>query len=344
MKAVALSKHGGPEVLQRQDFPDPSPRQTEVLVRIRACALNHLDIWVRKGLPNLCLHYPHILGSDIAGTVEALGEEVRLPLKKGDRVLVHPATSCGTCQACLSGRDNLCREYKILGEQISGGYTQLIAVRQEKILPYPSRLTFEEASAIPLVFLTAWQMVMRKAALKTGETILIHAAGSGVGTAAIQIAKLVNARVLVTASKDEKLEKAKRLGADEGVNYASEDFSAAVKKITHPHGVDVIIDHTGTENWEKNLKILKPDGRLVLCGATSGPSASTDLARVFFRQLNIMGSTMGRQSDLLELLPLFDKGLLQPVVDRVFSLEDAQEAHRYLESRNSFGKVILTIP
>jgi NADPH:quinone reductase-like Zn-dependent oxidoreductase len=341
-EAVVLRTHGGPEVLAREtiDLPDPGPR--EVRVRVRAVALNHMDIWVRRGLPKLKLAYPHRLGCDIAGEVDALGPGAR-GVKVGDRVLVSPGVSDGVCDRCLSGQDNLCRQYGILGEHLSGGYSQHVVVPDANMLPYPGELPFEQAAAIPLVFLTAWQMVVLKARVQPGQTVLVQAAGSGVSSAAIQIAKLFGARVLATTSTDAKADRARALGADEVINYATQDFVAEVKARTGKRGVDVVIDHVGGDVLAKSVLATASGGRIVTCGATAGFEPKIDLRHVFFRQIEILGSTMGSKGTLFTVLDHVRAGRLKPVVDRVMPLWDAAAAHRVLEAREAFGKVVLAV-
>jgi NADPH:quinone reductase-like Zn-dependent oxidoreductase len=342
-EAVVLRTHGGPEVLVREtiDLPDPGPR--EVRVRVRAVALNHLDLWVRRGLPNLKLEYPHRLGSDIVGEVDALGPGARTSLKPGDKVVVNPGVSCGVCERCLSGQDNLCRQYAILGEHTNGGYSRHVVVPDANLLPYPGDLPFTDVAAVPLVFLTAWQMVVDKARVRPGQTVLVQAAGSGVSSAAIQIAKLYGARVIATTSTDAKADRARALGADAVVNYATQDFVAEVKKLTGKRGADVIIEHVGGEVMSKSVVAAAAGGRIVTCGATAGFTPSIDLRHVFFRQVEILGSTMGSKGSLFGILEHVAAGRLRPVVDRVLPLWDAAEAHRVLESRQAFGKVVLAV-
>ena len=340
--AVVLRTHGGPEVLVREtiDLPDPGPR--EVRVRVRAVALNHMDIWVRRGLPNAKLEYPHRLGCDIAGEVDALGPGAR-GVQPGDKVLVSPGVSCGVCDRCLSGQDNLCRQYGILGEHLNGGYARHIVVPDANMLPYPGELPYEHAAAIPLVFLTAWQMLAVKARVQPGQTVLVQAAGSGVSSAAIQIAKLFGARVLATTGTDAKAERARALGADAVINYATQDFVAEVKKLTGKRGVDVVIDHVGGDVLAKSVLATAAGGRIVTCGATAGFEPKIDLRHVFFRQIEILGSTMGSKGSLFGIVEHVKAGRLKPVVDRVMPLWDAREAHRVLEAREAFGKVVLAV-
>jgi NADPH:quinone reductase-like Zn-dependent oxidoreductase len=341
-EAVILRAHGGPEVLAREtiDLPDPGPR--EVRVRVRAVALNHLDIWVRRGMPNLKLAYPHRLGSDIAGEVDAVGPGAR-GAKVGDRIVVSPGVSCGVCERCLSGRDNLCRQYAILGEHVSGGYSRHVVIPDANVLPYPGELPFSEAAAVPLVFLTAWQMVVDKGKLRPGQTVLVQAAGSGVSSAAIQIAKLHGARVIATTGTDAKAERARSLGADEVVNYSTQDFVAEVKRLTGKRGVDLVVEHVGGEVMAKSVMATAAGGRIVTCGATAGFEPKIDLRHVFFRQIEILGSTMGSKGSLFDILEHVKSGRLRPVVDRVMSLWDAADAHRVLEARDAFGKVVLEV-
>jgi NADPH:quinone reductase-like Zn-dependent oxidoreductase len=340
MKASVFRNHGGPEVLEYVDAPDPKIRSNEVLVGVKACALNHLDIFVRKGLPGIEIPLPHILGNDIAGTVREVGELVTW-VKPGDEVMVQPGVSCGHCDACLSGRDNLCREYDIIGYRHNGGYAEFVAVPGVNVFPKPSNLSWEEAAALPLVTLTAWHMLVTRADVQPGEDVLIHAAGSGVGSVAIQIAKLRGARVITTASSDEKLAKAHELGADQTINYTRDDWPKEVRRLTERRGVDVVFEHTGAETWAGSISSLKNNGRLVTCGATSGFDARTDLRQVFYRHLTILGSFMGSKAELLEAMKFVRAGTIRAVVDRVLPLSEARQAHSLLESRGQFGKVVL---
>lgn len=340
MKAVVLHEHGGREVLVEQEIDRPIAAPGEVLVQIKAVALNHLDIWVRKGGPAFRLDYPHRLGSEIAGVIAALGEGVDA-LEVGAKVVVSPGLSCGHCTACLSGRDNLCRHYEILGESCQGGYAEYISVPRENIAPMPAALDFPEAAAGLLTFLTAWQMLVRKGGVQPGQMVLVQGAGSGVGVAATQIARLHGARVIATAGSDEKVAKAIELGAEYGINYQSTDFVSEVKRITGKRGVDIVIEHVGGETLAKSVLATCNGGRIVTCGATSGFEAKIDLRHIFFRQIEILGSTMGSKGDLLRILPHFESGALRPIVDRILPLSEAAKAHALLEERAVFGKVVL---
>ncbi len=338
MKAVRIHQFGGPEVLTYEDVPDPQPRKDQVLVRIRACAMNHLDIWVRKGLPGVKL--PHILGSDIAGEVVEVGEYVA-GCKPDQRVLIAPMHFCGHCAKCVAGLQNQCREFTVLGNGVDGGDCELIAVPAVNVIPIPDSLDFNQAASVPLVFLTAWHMLVGRAGIRPGQTVLILGAGSGVGTAAIQIAKLFHCRVITTAGDESKLEKARALGADYGINHYHQKISEEVRKITNREGVDIVLEHVGAATWDESLKSLKNAGTLVTCGATTGPGVGLDLRHLFARQLSLLGSYMGTMGELYEVLAHVFAGRLKPVVDRPFPLKEARAAHEYLETSKMFGKVVL---
>ena len=343
MKAVRFHQFGGPEVLQYEDVPDPQLRKDHVLVRVKACALNHLDLWIRKGLPGIKV--PHINGSDVAGEIAEVGEYIT-DLKIGQRVLLAPMTYCGHCQACVSGQQNLCPQFSVLGYLNDGGNAELIAVPRMNVFPIPAErndLTWEQAASIPLVFVTAWHMLVGRCAIKPGDTVLVLGAGSGVGSAAIQIAKLFNATVITTAGDDKKLAKAKELGADFLVDHYKQRISEEVKKITSKRGADIVLEHVGEATWQESIRSLKPGGKLVTCGATTGPNASFDLRFLFSRQLSFLGSYMGTMGELHEVLRHVFNGKLKPVLDRTFKLSEARAAHEYLEKSAQFGKVVLTV-
>lgn len=344
IKAVTLDEHGGPEVLRVVERPAPAARPGHVIVDVHACALNRLDIWVRNGLPNLHVEYPHVLGSDIAGVVASVGDGVDAALV-GREVVLNPGISCGHCEACLSGADNLCPSYRILGENAPGGYAEQISVPVQNLVDKPARLSMIEAAAFPLTFLTAWQMLVARGRIEPGETVLLHAAGSGVGSAGLQIAKLHGARVIALASSDAKLDKAAQLGADHCVRSSDADWSKQVRALpgVGRRGVDLVFEHVGQATWEASIKLCRAGGRVVTCGASSGWDARTDLRHVFFRQIQILGSTMGSKASLVRIAALIEAGKLSPVVDRVFALRDAAEAHRYLDRREQFGKVVLEV-
>lgn len=343
IRAIAFEAHGGPEVLADLDVEIPDrPAPGQVRIRVEAVAFNHLDVWVRRGLPNLKLAMPHRLCADIVGTVEAIGEGAVAP-PAGTRVLLAPAISCGVCEACLSGHDNFCRKYHILGESISGGSVELLDVPASNVLPFPKNLSVTEAAAVPLTFLTAWQMVVEKARVERGQTVLVHAAGSGVSVAAIQMCKARGARVIATSTSAAKLVRAKELGADETIDTSSADFVAETRRLTGKRGVDVVIDHVGGDTFGKSLLAMTNGAKLVTCGATSGYTPAVDLRHVFFRQLEILGSTMGSKGSMFAILREVEAGTLKPVVDRVlpFTAEGAREAHRVLEGRGAFGKIVV---
>jgi NADPH:quinone reductase-like Zn-dependent oxidoreductase len=340
MKAVVFKQHGGPEVLECTDAPDPTIEANEVLVEVRACALNHLDIWVRGGLPGIEIPLPHTLGNDIAGVVREVGALASW-VRAGDEVMLHPGVSCGHCAQCLAGRDNLCRDYDMLGYRRDGGYAELVSAPAVNVIPKPKDLSWEEAAALPLVTVTAWHMLVTRANVQPGEDVLIHAAGSGVGSIGIQVAKLRGARVLATASSDEKLAKAKDLGADEVVNYSSADWPKEIKRLTNRKGVDVVFEHTGAETWPGSIASLKSNGRLVTCGATSGFAAQTDLRQVFYKHITILGSFMGSKSELIEAMKFIESGKIRAVVDQTLPLREARRAHELMEDRAQFGKLVL---
>jgi NADPH:quinone reductase-like Zn-dependent oxidoreductase len=340
MKAIVIREHGSEDVLELAQVPNPEITDDEVLVRIKACALNHLDLWIRGGIPGTKLSFPHILGSDIAGVVEAIGRVVK-NIKPGDEVVLSPGLSCMHCQYCLSGQDNLCKQYGLIGSRTAGGYAEFVKVPSVNLLSKPRNLTFAEAASVPLVFLTAWHMLRERTGLKAGEMLLVHAAGSGVGSAAIQIGKLLGAQVIATASSDEKLNKARALGADHVINYLERDFLEGVREITGKRGVDVVFEHTGEMTWEKSIRSLVRGGRLVTCGATSGSNGNLDIRYLFAKQISLHGSYMGSKHELIEVMKFVEDGRLEAVVDRTLPLEQAREAHIALKSRALFGKVVL---
>lgn len=340
MKAIRFHAHGSSDVLRYEDITEPSAKTGEALVRVRACALNHLDIWVRQGLPGVKIPLPHIPGCDISGVIEAVGAEEK-NFKVGDEVIVSPGVSCGVCEHCLSGNDQLCRSYHIIGEHCDGGYAEKIAVSTKNLLYKPANLNFEQAASFPLVFLTAWHMLVTLGGVRPGHLVLIHAAGSGIGSAAVQIAKLHGASVIATASAQDKLDKARDLGADHLINYATENFQERVKVISGKRGVDIVFEHTGEKTFEGSYLSLCRGGRLVTCGASTGFNARVDLRYVFSRQLQIIGSTMGSKGELLQIAQLMEKDVLKPVIDRSFPLREAAAAQDYLSGRKQFGKVLV---
>ncbi len=340
MRAVVFTQHGGPEVLElRADIAVPEPAAGQVRVAVRACSVNHLDVWTRRGLP-YTIEMPHILGNDIAGVIDAVAPDVT-HVKVGDEVMLAPGAGCTHCRACLDGDDNLCLRYDLFGLRKQGGYAEFVVAPARNCFAKPAHLTFEQAGSMPLVFLTAWHMLVGRVQLRPGETVLVLAAGSGVGIAAVQIAKLLGANVIATASTDAKLERARELGADHVINYERDDFAAETRRITGKRGVDVVFEHTGQATWEKSIASLARGGRLVTCGATSGHEARTDLRALFAKNLSIHGSYMGRLAEFDEVLRHIAAGRLRPVIDRTLPLGEARAAHEAMERREQFGKIVL---
>jgi len=342
MKAIVINRHGGPEVLEPADLPDPVPAPGEVVVRVRACALNRLDLWTRAGLPGLKVPFPHVLGSDIAGEIAALGGPLA-GLAVGQPVMLSPGLSCGRCRMCLAGEDSFCRSYRILGHQVHGGYAELVRCPAANVIPLPDGFAPEEAAAFPLVFLTAWRMLVTRARVRAGDDVLVWAAGSGVGTAAVQLAKALGARVIATAGSDAKLERARGLGADDVVNHHTGDVVAEVKRLTGKKGADVVVEHVGQATWERSILALARGGRLVTCGATTGPRGATDLQHLFARQLSLLGSYMGSKAELLDASALFFARKVRAVVHAVLPLAEARRAHEAMEASEHFGKIVLRV-
>jgi NADPH:quinone reductase-like Zn-dependent oxidoreductase len=340
MKAARIHQHGPPEVLIYEDVPDPKIKANQILVRVRACALNHLDLFVRAGIPSMKFAMPHILGCDIAGEVVETGELCER-VKPGWRVLLSPGLSCRQCDQCMAGRDNFCRRYTIFGYGVDGGDAELLAAPEWSAIQIPDDLPFEEAAAVPLVFLTAWHMLVGRAHLQLGEDVLVLAASSGVGSAAIQIAKLHRCRVIATAGGEAKLAKAKELGADHVIDHYTQDISAEVKKLTGKRGVDVVFEHVGAATWPKSLESLAPAGRLVTCGNTSGWDVKLDLRFLFSKQWSLLGSFMGTLGDLHQVLKFVFKKELKPVIDKIYPLSEIRAAHERLENKEQFGKVVV---
>ncbi len=338
MKAIRFHQHGGPEVLKYEDVPDPILRNDQVLVKVKAVALNHLDLFVRQGVPGVPL--PQIPGSDVSGDIVEVGEYVT-DLTPGNRVLLAPMVYCNHCEFCMHGRQNFCREFGVLGYRYPGGDCELLAVPRQNVFPIPAELTYDEAAATPLVFLTAWHMLVGRAAIQPGQTILVLGAGSGVGSAAIQIGKLWNCRVICTAGDEVKLDKGRELGADYTIDHYKQKISEEVRKITAKQGVDVVLEHVGSATWSESMKSLKPGGAIVTCGATTGGEVNFDIRFLFTRQLSFLGSFMGNMGELHDVLKHVFSGRLKPVVDRSFPLREAAAAHEYLASSKMFGKVIL---
>ena len=339
MKAVRFHQHGGTDVLRYETAPDPVPTRGWAVVRVRACALNHLDLFQRRGLERVKIPLPHISGADVAGEVLEPGDS-RIPA--GQRVMVQPGLSCGVCKECLSGQDNACPNYDVLGYQSDGGYAEMVAVPAANLIPIPDSINDVEAAAFPLSFLTAWHMLHAKARLTSGDWVMVWAAGSGVGQAAIQIACAFHARVIATVGSPEKSQRAGSLGAEAVIDHHQEDVLARVRQLTANRGVDIVVEHVGAASWERSVRCLARGGRVVTCGATTGHQTSLDLRHLFARQLSLLGSYMGTKAELLKAADLMFRGVLKPVVDRTYALQDVGQAQDRLETSEHFGKIVVT--
>jgi NADPH:quinone reductase-like Zn-dependent oxidoreductase len=339
VRAAIVREHGGLESLQIEDLPNPKPGPGEALIEVKACALNHMDLWVRKGIPGFAFPLPLIPGCDIAGVVvEANG------MAAGQEVVIQPGVSCGHCDDCLRGDDNLCRSYGILGETQNGGCAEYVTVPEANLIPKPANLSFVDAAAYPLTFLTAWHMLVARCQIRSGEIVLVHAAGSGVGSAALQIARLYGARVIATAGSTAKCARAVELGAELAINYREDpDWAKTVYKHTQKQGVGIVVEHVGKATFDGSIRCLSPGGRLVTCGATTGGQVALSLQRLFFKNLSILGSTMGNKAELITITEHMATGALVPHVDRTFALDDIHDAHRVLEAREAFGKVVIEL-
>jgi len=343
MKAVFLESHGGNDVLQHGELPDPVAKAGEVVVKLKTAAMNRLDLFVRNGMPGIPIAFPHVPGADGYGTVEALGAGVS-GVSPGDRVVIQPGLSDGTCEFCLAGEKSLCVEFRILGEHVSGTFAEKVAVPRGNIFPAPKNLSPEKAAAFPLAALTAWRMLVTRAAVRPGETVLIHGVGGGVSTFALQIAKLCGASlVIVTSSSEAKRKRAEALGADVTIDYTTTDVGKKVREITGRRGVDVVVDSVGAATWRASLAAAAKKGRIVICGATSGPNPEEEIRIIFWKQLSILGSTMGTDAEFSALLKAVEAGRIDPVVDEVFPLSDVRRAFEHLESGKGFGKVVIGI-
>jgi NADPH:quinone reductase-like Zn-dependent oxidoreductase len=342
MRAIYFEKHGGPEVLTLGERPAPALGPGLVRVDVRAASLNHIDVFLRRGLPGLKLPLPHIPGCDASGVVSELGDGVQ-GLKTGDRVLMNPSLSCGRCEFCQRGDASMCTTYRLVGEHTSGTFCEQIVLPAENAIPFPESMSFETAASLPLVFVTAWRMLITRGRLRAGEDILIHGASAGVGIACIQIAKVAGARVFAAASTEEKLDLCRSLGADVLINAEKEDVARRVRDETARRGVDVVVDYVGKATWQKSLQSLSRGGRLVTCGATTGYNPEEDLRHIFYRQLEVIGSTMGSRNELMAPLKLIFEGRMRPVVGGVYDLKDTAEAHRLMEARNALGKIVIRV-
>jgi NADPH:quinone reductase-like Zn-dependent oxidoreductase len=343
MRAVYFEQHGEIDGLRFGDLAAPEAGPGMVLVRLRAAALNHLDLFVLSGLPSLRLEFPHVPGADGAGKVEAVGEGIRA-LKPGDPVLLDPGLSCGTCGACAAGEHSMCDTFHLLGEHAHGTFAELVAVPQENVHPIPAHLEIHEAAAFPLVYCTAWRMLVKRGRVKPGEWVLIHGIGGGVSTAALQIASRIGARCIVTSGSAAKLDRAAEVGAEQGVLYGKNDVTAEVLRITDKRGVDLVIDSVGQATWQASLQSLRKGGRLVTCGATTGPQGTTLIPLVFWKQLEILGSTMAGRGDFLDMLRFVEAARMRPVIDSRFGLREAPSAYRRMKAGHQFGKIVIDIP
>lgn len=341
MKAVIFDRVGGPEVLKTASVPKPIPKYQEVVVRVKACALNRLDYYLRIEEDD-AMPMPHILGSDIAGEIDTLGDGIA-GWKVGDSVLVSPALPCGQCLKCRDGSDKLCQSLRILGYQTQGGYADYTVVPAQNLLPKPGSLSYEEAASIPLVFTTAYHQLFTCGGLKSGDTVLVMGASSGIGSAAVQLCKAAGARVITTVGTEEKIEQARGLGAQIVVNHSKQNWTDKVRQSTGGVGVDLVCEHFGGQFLTETIDLLSPGGRLITIGYTVGSKLHLDLAKVLSKQITIGTSYMGSKAELAEALKLIEWGLVKPVVDKIFPLEKAREAHEFLESRQHFGKIVLRV-
>jgi NADPH:quinone reductase-like Zn-dependent oxidoreductase len=343
LKAIRIHAHGGIDQLRFEDAPDPKTTSLrDVIVKLEAAALNHIDLWVRMGATGMKIPMPHILGADGAGVIVEVGNAVK-SVRTGDKVCLYSFTGCGECEFCLSDRDFMCIRVRSLGERLDGTYAQYIKVLPENCFPVPSYMTFAEAAAFPLVFVTLWRMLVTNARLQAGESLLIIGIGGGVASAALQVAKRIGARVIVTSGSDEKLERAKALGAEHGINHRRKNFAEEVQRLTDNRGVDVVLDSVAGEIWQKSLHSLVHGGRLVTCGATAGSEPNDDVNTMVSKELRIYGSTLGSREDFRQLLSFLDATQIHPIIDRKFPLSEARDAQERMEEARQFGKILLQI-
>jgi NADPH:quinone reductase-like Zn-dependent oxidoreductase len=343
MKAVVFEEHGGVEALQYKDVAEPKVGPNDVLIKVRAAGCNYNDIWARRGLPGMKVLLPHISGSDAAGEVVEVGSEVS-DFKPGDEVMVYPGLSCRTCEFCANGRDTFCRQYKIWGFQtgpLDGAHGEFVRLPAFNVIPKPKGLGWEEAASLPLVLLTAWRMLVGRARIQAGDFVLVWGAAGGLGTMAVQICRTVGARAIAVAGSDEKLEFCRKLGAEHLINRKTQDVAEEVRKITNRRGVDIVFEHVGNATWPQSVASLKWGGTLVICGATSGFEAVTDLRFLWNKQMNLLGSHMGNKTDLLEAMRWVESGQIKPVVSQVFPLREAGRAQTLMEDGEVMGKLVL---
>jgi NADPH:quinone reductase-like Zn-dependent oxidoreductase len=343
LKAVRIHEHGSVEKLRYEEAPDPQiTRPTDAIIKLSAASLNHIDIWNRRGLPGMKIAFPRILGADGAGVVAEIGSPVD-NLKIGDAVCLYPPSGCGRCEFCATDREYLCVHLRVLGERDDGTYAEYVRAPARNCFPIPAGMSFEEAAAFPLVYITVWRMLQTNAAIKPGEHLLILGIGGGVATAALQLSAAMGARIIVTSSSDQKLERAKLLGAEHGINYTKADFAYEVRRLTGKRGVDVVLDCVGGTGWVKSLASLAKGGRLVTCGATAGANPGTDIQRIFWNHLKIFGSTLGSRAEFKAVLDFVAASHARPVIDQIFPLADAALAQKRMEEGKQFGKIVLWI-
>jgi NADPH:quinone reductase-like Zn-dependent oxidoreductase len=342
MKAAAIGEYGDLDVLQVTEVAEPSPGPGEVVVKVSCAGLNHLDIWVRKGRPGTRLKMPHVLGSDAVGVVAAVGENVESP-RVGEQVVIYPGLACGRCEFCLRGEDSLCMSFGIIGLGRPGTFAEQVVVPAGNCRPKPPHMSDEEAGGFTLTYVTAWRMLMTRAQLRPGESVLIHGIGGGVAVSALQLAKLAGAEVFVTSSSNEKLSRAKSLGADHTINYQKEDVVEWIRRHKGDRGVDVVVDSVGAATWPLDFQCVRKGGRIVLCGVTTGAQAETNLRTLYWNQLNVLGSTLGSMEDFRQVLDAANVNKLRPVIDEVFPLDRAREAMAKMEADRQFGKIVLRV-
>lgn len=339
MKAIVFHEQGDVDKLSYEDVPKPEISSTDVLVKVKACAVNHLDLRARQNRPEV-EPYPHILGSDIAGKVAEIGSEVK-NVKVGERVVVYPCISCGTCADCINGHENLCDFQKIIGFQTNGGYAEFVSVPMKNVFSFSGDIPDYKLAAMPIAYLTAWHMLVTQAQIKAGDDVLILSAGSGVGSAALQLAKLSGARIFVTASTYAKLDRAKEMGADFAINYTEVDFCKAVRNLTDGRGIDIVFEHVGEATWAKSFDSLAKNGRLVACGVTSGKNGKINIRHLYQREITIMGAALGSKDEFMSVIKLASENKLDPTIHQVLPLKEAAKAHQIMEDRKHFGKIVL---
>jgi NADPH:quinone reductase-like Zn-dependent oxidoreductase len=342
MRAVFIESHGGPEVVRVGELPDPVPGAGEVRVRVVKAALNHLDLWVRRGIPGIEPSFPHVLGADGAGVVDAVGAGVE-DVAEGDEVYIQPGLFCGRCEFCRQGEESMCIRYRLLGEHVSGTFAERVVVPAANVHRKPRGLDWSLAAAFPLAYQTAWRLVLNAGRLRAGESVLIHGVGGGVASAALQIARYAGAYVFVTSSSAEKLDRAIGLGADVAIDYTSEDVPQRIRELTARRGVDLVVDNVGKETWRDSIECVRRGGRIATCGATSGNDANTPINRVYWKQISIHGSTMANRREFRAVARLVESRRLEPLVDAAFPLDEAASALERLAGGDQFGKIVITV-